>query len=75
MCEFRQWRWHLDEMYAKLNGEMVCLWRAVDHEGEILESYVTKTRDKAAALTFMKKTLQARSCRHRRPSILFCCHA
>ena len=42
------WRWHLDEMYVKMNGEMVYLWRAVDHEGEILESYVTGTRDKAA---------------------------
>jgi putative transposase len=49
MRGFRQWRWHLDEMYVKLNGE------AVDQEGEILESYITKTRDKAAALTFMKK--------------------
>ena len=38
MRGFRQWRWHLDEMYVKLNGEMVYLWRAVDHEGEILES-------------------------------------
>jgi putative transposase len=34
------------------------LWRAVDHEGEVLESYVTKTRDKAAALTFVKKALK-----------------
>jgi putative transposase len=34
------------------------LWRAVDQEGEVLESYVTKTRDKAAALAFMKKTLK-----------------
>jgi putative transposase len=58
MRGFRQWRWHLDEMYVKLNGEMVYLWRAVDHEGEVLESYVTKTRDKQAALTFMKKTLK-----------------
>ena len=58
MRGFRQWRWHLDEMYVKLNGEMVYLWRAVDQEGEILESYITKTRDKAAALTFMKKTLK-----------------
>ena len=58
MQNVRQWRWHLDEMYVKLNGEMVYLWRAVDHEGEILESYVTKTRDKDAALTFMKKTLK-----------------
>jgi putative transposase len=58
MRGFRQWRWHLDEMYVKLNGEMVYLWRAVDHEGEILESYVTKTRDKGAAMRFMKKALK-----------------
>lgn len=42
-------------MYVKMNGEMVYLWRAVDHEGEVLESYVTKTRDKSAALRFVKK--------------------
>ena len=58
MRGFPHWRWHLDEMYVKLNGEMVYLWRAVDHEGEILESYVTKTRDKKAALRFMKKALK-----------------
>ena len=58
MKGFRQWRWHLDEMYVKLNGEMVYLWRAVDHEGEILESYVTKKRDKCAALRFIKKALK-----------------
>ena len=50
--------WHLDEMYVKINGEMVYLWRAVDQEGEILESFVTKKRDKTAALIFMTKTLQ-----------------
>ena len=44
--------------YVKINGEMAYLWRAVDHEGEILESYVAKTRDKAAALTFIKKALK-----------------
>jgi transposase-like protein len=58
MRGFRHWRWHLDEMYVKLNGEMIYLWRAVDHEGEVLESYVTKSRDKEAALRFMKKTLK-----------------
>ncbi|MFT4028122.1 MAG: IS6 family transposase [Novosphingobium sp.] len=58
MRGFQHWRWHLDEMYVKLNGEMVYLWRAVDQEGEILENYITKTRDKAAALTFMKKALK-----------------
>jgi len=55
---FRHWKWHLDEMYVKLDGEMVYLWRAVDHEGEILESYVTRKRDKSAALAFMKKALK-----------------
>ena len=44
----------------KLNGEMVYLWRAVDHEGEVLESYVTRTRDKAPARAFMNKVLRAR---------------
>ncbi|MCW1432517.1 IS6 family transposase [Novosphingobium sp. JCM 18896] len=58
MRGYRQWRWHLDEVYVKINGETHYLWRAVDQEGEVLESYVTKTRDKAAALAFMKKTLK-----------------
>ena len=57
MKGFRHWRWHLDEIYVKLNGEMVYLWRAVDQEGEILESFVTNKRDKAAPLSFMKKAL------------------
>ncbi|MCK9542716.1 MAG: IS6 family transposase [Novosphingobium sp.] len=58
MRGFRHWRWNLDEMYVKINGEMMYLWRAVDHEGEVLESYVTKSRDKKAALRFMKKALK-----------------
>jgi putative transposase len=58
MRGFRQWRWHLDEMYVKVNGEMRYLWRAVDHEGEVLESYVTKERDRAAALRFIRKAMK-----------------
>ena len=58
MRGFRHWKWHLDEMYVRINGEMVYLWRAVDHEGEVLESYVTRTRDKQAALRFMKKAMR-----------------
>ena len=57
MRRFRRWRWHLEEMYVKFNGEMVYLWRAVAHEGEVLESYVTRTREKRAAL-FMKNALK-----------------
>ena len=52
------WKWHLYEVFVKINGERHYLWRAVDHEGEVLESYVTKKRDKKAALKFMKKAMR-----------------
>ena len=52
------WRRRFDETYVKMIGEMHYLWRAVDHEGESLESFVMKTHDKQAVLTFMKKTLK-----------------
>ena len=58
MRGIRHWRWHLDEVFVKINGERHYLWRAVDHEGEILESFVTKKRDKSAALKFLKKALK-----------------
>lgn len=48
-CQHAQWRWHLDEVFVRVNGERPYLWRAVDHEGEVLEVYVTKTRDRRAA--------------------------
>jgi putative transposase len=51
-------RWHLDEVFVKINGQPHYLWRAVDHEGEVLESSVTKTRNRKAALKFLKKTLK-----------------
>ena len=53
-----RWRWHLDEVFVKVNGVQHYLWRAVDHDREVLESYVTKTRDKAAALKFPKKLMK-----------------
>lgn len=58
MRQITQWQWHLDEVFVKINGETRSLWRAVDHEGEALESYVTKTRDKSAALRFLKKAMK-----------------
>ena len=53
-----QWRWHLDEVFVRINGEIHYLWRAVDHEGEVLEAFVTKTRDRMAALRFLKKAMK-----------------
>lgn len=58
MRGYRHWRWHVDEVFVKINGETHYLWRAVDHEGVVLESYVTKKRDKFAALRFFRKTLK-----------------
>ena len=52
------WRWHLDEMFVKINGERHYLWRAVDHEGEVLEAVVTKRRDKKAALKVLRKLVR-----------------
>ena len=60
------WQWHLDEVFVKINGERHYLWRAVDHEGEVLESFVTKTRDKKAALKFLKKAMR----KHGQPEII-----
>lgn len=60
------WRWHLDEVFVKINGERHYLWRAVDHEGEVLESYATKTRDKAAALSFLRRMMK----RHGNPKAI-----
>ena len=61
-----RWRWHLDEVFVKVNGVQHYLWRAVDHEGEVLEAFVTKTRDRQAALKFLKKLMK----RHGHPDEL-----
>ena len=56
MRQHTHWKWRLDEVYVKINGEKHYLWRVVDHEGEVLESFATEDRDKAAALKFMKRS-------------------
>jgi transposase-like protein len=66
MRAYSNWQWHLDEVFVKINGETHYLWRAVDHEGEVLESFVTKRRERKAALKFLRKTME----RHGRPHIL-----
>jgi len=66
MRAYSNWQWHLDEVFVKINGETHYLWRAVDHEGEVLESYVTKRRDRKAALNFLRKSMK----RYGRPEII-----
>ena len=51
-------RWHLDEVFVKINGERHYLWRAVDQEGEVLEAFVSKKRDRKAAFKFLKKLMK-----------------
>jgi putative transposase len=51
-------QWHFDEVFVKINGERHYLGRAVDHEGEVLESYVSKRRDRDAALKFIRKSMK-----------------
>ena len=58
MRGYPQWRWHLDEVFVKVNGKLCYLWRAVDHEGEVLEAVVTAKRDKAAALKLLKRIMK-----------------
>jgi putative transposase len=53
-----RWRWHLDEVFVKVNGVQHYLWRAVDHEGEVLEAFVSKQRDQKAALKFLRKLIR-----------------
>ncbi|MFA8442039.1 IS6 family transposase [Yoonia sp.] len=58
MRSYANWQWHLDEVFVKINGETHYLWRAVDHEGEVLESHVTKRRDRKAALKFLRNSMK-----------------
>ena len=55
---YARWRRHLDEVLVRINGEIHDLWRAVDHEGEVLEVFATTRRDRKAALKFMKRTMK-----------------
>ena len=56
----------MNGVFARISGETHYLWRAVDHEGEVLEVFGTKRRKGKAALKFLKKTMK----RYRRPEIV-----
>ena len=55
MRAYSNWQCHLEEVFVKINGRTHYLWCAVDHEGEVLESFVSKCRDEKAALKFFNK--------------------
>jgi putative transposase len=52
------WQWHLDEAFVRINGERFSLWRAVDHKGTVLDCFITKRQEKAAAQKFLNKTMR-----------------
>ena len=58
LLAWSNYKWHLDKMCVKINGEIHYLWRAVDHEGEVLEAVVTKRRDRKATLKLLKKLMR-----------------
>ena len=58
MRAYPNWRWRLDAVFVRINGERHYLWRAIDHEGEVLEAIVTKRRDKRAALKLLGKLMK-----------------
>jgi putative transposase len=51
-------KWHIDEVFIKINGKMHYLWRAVDQNGQMLDILVTRRRNKAAAKRFFLKLLK-----------------
>ncbi len=63
---YSNWQWHLDEVFVRINGETHYLWRAIDHEGEVLEVFATKRRDRKAAMAFMKRAMK----RYGRPNAI-----
>ena len=66
MRAYSNWQWHLDDLFVRINGETHYLWRAVDHSSAVIESYVTKRRDRKTALKFFRETMK----RHGNPHSL-----
>jgi len=55
---YPRWRWHLDEVFVKVNGKLCYLWRAVDHEGEVLEAVRPRSETKPRALKLLKRIMK-----------------
>ena len=59
MRAFSGWRWHLDEVFVKIHGERHYLWRAGDHEGKVLEAFVSKEERPQGGLEIPQETDEA----------------
>ncbi len=59
MRAYSNWQWHLDEVFVKINGERHYLWRAVDHEGEVLEVLRHKTKGSQSSIEIPQEINEA----------------
>jgi putative transposase len=55
---YSRWRWHLDEVFVRINGETHFPWRTGYHQGEGLEVFASKRRDSKAVLKFLKRVMK-----------------
>ena len=55
---FSLWKWHLDEVFVRINGEQHYLWRAVDQDGEVVDVYLQEKRGGAAAKRFFRHLIR-----------------
>ena len=51
-------KWHLDEIFVRINGELKYLWRAVDQDGNVLDILVQSRRDKASARRLIRRLMK-----------------
>ncbi len=58
--------WHLDEVFLRINGELLCLWRAVDQHGMVLDLLVQGRRNAGAAKRFFRRLLVGLRCEPKR---------
>ena len=66
-----QWRWHLDEVFVKINGQLLYLWRAVDHEGEVLDVVVQSQSSLVFALVIDEEVRPPSCDRHRQAALVW----
>ncbi len=52
--------WRVDETYIKVKEQWMYLYRAVDSRGNMIDFYLSKSRDTKAAKRFFKKALAVR---------------
>ena len=58
MRAYSNWQWHLDEVFVKINGKNHYMWRAVDHESEVLDAFVSRRRDRKVVLKYLRKVMK-----------------